>query len=865
MMRALLRLAPLVSCLALVACGGGGSDSGGAIQPPQTVSVDVQPASTSLGVNSLTDVIVNVQRRGTGVADGTTVSLSVDQPALGQVGAASGENQSFNNAATATTSAGQARFRFKSTTATGTATIRASVNDPNTPAQNITDTATISLNGGPSNDNRLTLEVSRTTLPTNPDFIAPFIGSPYEVEVAITWRNLRGELVVPTEDDVEFGAAWQSPNQGVGAIGRNDDPETDDVNEYLLFFQSVGVPVNSGRGTVYVRSTPQAGDGRLTVSTVDPDTGESLSAVLEFTFSSGAPSLPGSVSIVPQGGATYVVGSAGSTSRQLQIFVDDGAGSPVPNPGAGGSAFNNVRLEIVDPQGERLSAVAAGGQNQEGTVVNTTTSNGVAGAVFFAADRQGSITVRATADRADNNVDNGITDPVVGETSIVVSDGRLFSVTLTTPVMESLVVNRPIIALPGDDEELPPPDGTYSLTVSALATDRLGNPALPNTQLQFGLIDAPLSGFPDQGSGNFDIRGGNGDPQEGGTLFTAPGAAFTTAGGGAGPGDTLVLFGKDVTGNADHEGSRIVESVTSPSSLVVQRRFNLNDTTGQSVNSGPVIPYVIGRATVGTIAATAATDINGVATVRLNYPVTQLGRPAIVWVQGNGPQVAGQAKSVGDVEYYRYAGLAPAILSAAPSSITANEQTQVLVCLQDARNESLQGATIGFAFEGLEAGTGRANGQTGSGTVGPTGADGCTTVTVSTTGIQAGQEDGPQLRFFYGGAEAIVDIVGGEEPIEPVETFTLTITIVGDGMVVGTGSAGGFSPQPPGGNGFTCTAAQSPCVIQNLVAGANVALQAVPDSGSSFTEWSQDCSGTNAGTNVTIANNQACTATFSTP
>lgn len=867
MMRALLRLAPLLSCLALVACGGGGSDSGGAAQPPQTVSVDVRPSTPAIGINSLTDVLVAVERRGSGIPDGTIVTLSVDQPTLGQVGAASGENQSFNNSATATTSAGQARFRFKSTRATGTATIRASVNDPNTPTQNITDTANVTLNGGPSNDDRLTLSADRLTIPLNTPGLPPSCRfNPYQAEVAVTWRNLRGELVTLPEDEEAMRASWNSLDN-VGAIGTPDDPETDDINECEVNFIGVDVTVNAGRGTLFVRSLGAAGTGTLTVSVRDLDTGEDLNATLEFTFTGGVPNVPGTVTITNDSPATYVVGSGGSTSSSLQVFVNDGAGSPVPNPENGADAFNNVRLEILNPQGERLSVTDAAGAPQVGTTVDTRTFNGIAGAEFRAADRQGTFTVRATADRADNNVDNGITDPVVGEIAVVVSDGRLFSVTLTTPVMESLVVNRPIIALPGDDDEapLPPADGTYSLTVSAVANDRLGNPALPGTQLQFGVIDAPLSGFPAQGSGAFDIRGANGDPEEGGTLFTAPGGAFTTAGGGAGPGDTLVLFGKDVTGNADHEGSRVVASVNGPTSLTVQRRFNLNDTTGQSVNSGPAIPYVIGRATVGNIGSSATTDANGVATVRLNYPVTQLGRPAIVWVQGNGPQVAGQAKSVGDVENYRYAGLAPAVLSAAPSSITANVQTTVLVCLQDARNESLQGERIGFAFEGLESGSGRANGQTGSGNVGPTGADGCTVVTVSTTDIQAGQEEGPQLRFFYGSSEAIVEIVGGEEPIEPVDTFTLTLTVVGNGRINGSASAGGFSPQPPGGNAFTCLAAQSPCTISGLVSGANVALTAVPDAGSSFTGWTVDCSGTNAATSVQMTANKACTATFATP
>ncbi len=861
MKRALLRLVPLISCLALVACGGGGSDSGGAIQPPQTASITVTPASTSLGVSSITDVQVRMIRNGQPTGNGQTVTLTVSPANLGQVGAAAGANQSFGNSASAVVSGGVANFRFKSTQATGTATLTASASDPNTPNTTISGTSSIQLNGGPSNDTRLTLQVSRTTLPTNPNFIAPFIGSPYEVEVAITWRNLRGELVVPAEDDVEFGAAWQSPNQGTGAIGRNDDPETTDINEYLIFFQSVGVPVNSGRGTVYVRSTPQAGSGRLTVSAVDPDTGENLSAVLDFNFSSGAPALPAAIGVTQTGSAAYVVGSGGPTSRQLQIFVNDGAGSPVPNPQTGGTAFNNVRLEILNAEGERLSTVGASGANQTGTVVFTRTFNGVAGALFLAGSRQGSFTVRATSDRADNNVDNGITDPVVGEGTVVVSDGRLFSVTLTSPALESLFVNRPDIIVPGDNVPLPPPDGTYSLTIGAIATDRLGNPALPGTQLQFGMIDSPLTGFPNLGGGEFAMFGLNGDPQEGGTLFTATGGQFTTAGGGAGPGDTLVLFGRDVPGNRDLEGSRVVGSVNSADSLTVTRRFNLNDDTGASVNNGPVLPYAVGRATVGNIGASATTNDIGVATTTLNYPVSQLGRNAIVWVQGNGPVVAGEAKTVGDVEFFRFAGVGPGVLTAAPNSITANTSAQVVVCLSDARGEAIQGVDIGFAFEGLETGNGTADGQTGSGAVGPTNANGCVFVAVSTNAIEAGDGD-PQLRFFSGGAEAIVEIVGGIEPAPPATPVTLTINIVGTGTgnVIASGSSNGFSPPQPGGS-VLCLNDNAPCTI-TFVPGTVVGLTAVPTGASSFTLWSDACMGTNINTSVTMSASLTCTATF---
>ncbi len=857
MMRALLRLVPILSCLGLVACGGGGGDSGGAAQPPQPVSLSVNVGSNSLGVTSITDVVVTVSRRGTGVSDGTPVTLSVDQPSLGQVGAATGENQSFNNSATAPTAGGQARFRFKSSMATGTVQLRASVSDPGAqPA-----TATISLNGGASNDTRLTLQATRTTIPVNVNDEPPYFGSPYEVEVTATWRNLRGELVIPEEPEEAMGAAWTSPDN-IGAISRLDDPDTTDVNEYLNYWGSVVVPVNSGSGKIFVRSTDTAGTGQLRVSVVDPDTGENLSATLDFVMTSGVPGLPGAVGVMQEGPVAYTQGSGGNTSRQLRIRVTDGAGNLVPNPQSGGNAFNNVQLEIIDPEGETLSTTNAAGATQTGTMVRTRTFNGIAGAVFRTANRQGIVRVRAISDRADNNVDNGITDPVVGEGSVVVSDGQLFSVTLSTPSMDSLFVNRAGILLPGDDDENAPADGTYSLIVSAIATDRMGNPVLPGTSLQFGMIDSPQLA-----NGNFALFGVNGDPQEGGNLFTATNGAFTTAGGGAGPGDTLVLFGKDVTGNADLEGSRIVQSVNSPTSLTVTRRFNFNDHTGQSVNRGPVLPYAIGRAQVGNILQTASTNANGVATVYMNYPVTHLGRSAIVWTQGNGAVVSGEPKTVGDVEFYTFAGLAPAQLLAAPESITANQSSHVMVCLSDARGEPMRGAGIGFAFQGLTSGTGTITGHGSSGVVGPTDASGCVGVTVVTTGIQAGGGE-PSLVFFIGGAQAVVEIVGGEEPEDPgtTETVTLTINITGEtGNVLLSSSANSFSPPQPSGLATcerTSTAAATTTCTYEIILGRSVGLTAQGTGGSAFGSWSGDCTGNAVSVSQTMNGDRSCTANF---
>ena len=755
MTRALHRLVPLFATLLLIACGGGGGDSGGAIQPPQAGSIAIQTGHSSMGSHSFTDVTVNVRRHGGApVADGTTVQLSVTPASLG--GVAPADSTDFASTASASTAGGAARFRFRSGTGAGTATLTASAND-GVPGTSITATTNITLTGQGGQDNRLTLSADRTVIPVNLENVPPSCrGNPYQAEVTVVWRNMNGELVTAADDDA-VRASWTSPDS-VGAISTPDNPDTDE-NECELMMASMGVPINAGHGTVFVRSTNEPGSGTLTIGVTDPDTGENLSASMQFTFSSGVPAMPTDIYVVPDSGATYIQGSGGSTQRLLRLHVLDGSGAPVPNPESGGESYNNIKLEIVAPDGERLSTVGADGSTQSGTTVHTRTSNGIASANFFAGHRQGTITVRATTDGLDNSVDNGIQQPVVGEATVVVSDGQLFSLHLVSPSSDALFVNPGGIT-PG---ALPlAPDGTYSLTVSALATDRLGNPVIPGKQIQFGLIDSPVSGFPFDGGGFFDLFGLDGDPEEGGHVFIAPSGRFLTAGGGVEIGDSLVLFGRDVPGAADLESARIVDAVSGQSRLTVSRRFNLNDGTGQMVDLEDAIPYAIGRAQHGNILAQANTNYMGLARTEMNYPVNMLGRSVIIWAQSDGIVVAGQNKTVADVEMASFAGLAPSLVTASPGQIQGNGTSAVTVCQQDALGAPMQGSAIAFAFQGISSGTATIDGQSGGGVVGPTGSNGCVTATVQTGGMVAGDGE-PSIRFFDDYSEAIVEILIGEQ------------------------------------------------------------------------------------------------------
>ena len=597
----------------------------------------------------------------------------------------------------------------------------------------------------PPSSGTLDLQATTQQLPLNRNGVSPFFGSPFMSELTVTWHRANGDLVTGQDIAVSINPTSVAgfsmlDDPATPWTGQTKVPPTAEGNEFLTILGSGPVHVTAGHATIFVHSFNTAGTATLTITAQDSTLNTSITKSITFTVVASTPSLPATIDLGTNPGHVYVTGSGGNTSSQVTANVLDGEGQNVPNPTSGNTAFNNVQMEVLGAAGSgTLTAIDAGGTSHTGTVIKTRTLQGVAGASFTGGNVQGSVQIRVTADAADNNVDNGITTPVTAVGGVVVSDGKLFSLVLTSPNQGAIRVNEvsgtvvPTSGFPVSQ------DGTYSLTVSALATDRQGNPVLPGTAIRFGAIDFPLHGFPENGSGVFDITGGDGNPKEAGTLFTAPTGHFTTAGGGAGPGDTLLVFGDLVTGNRDLESASTVQSVNTATSLNVTVPFNRNDDTGVSVDSGPVLPYVIGRATEANITASNVTNDIGVASVKLNYPVSRLGKSVYVYAQGDGDQNAGVIKKVTDPGYYVFAGVAPAVLTVSPTSIPGNATVGVEACTFDTLGNPLQGVFINFAFHDMGLGSGKVDNISTAGTVhNPTGADGCTLATVSTNGIGTG-------------------------------------------------------------------------------------------------------------------------------
>ncbi len=734
---------------ALAGCGGGGGQ-GDAFNPaPITMSLTVTLGQPSTTPKSLVDVLVSARlSNGNAPADGTPVTLQVTPAGVGQVSFISNGNTGivFGDRVDGTLSGGIANFRFHSRTI-GSAVLTASANATfgSTPVSATTNTS-ISVVAGPPSDRRLVMQATTLTLPTNPQGVQPFLGSPFLSEVTLTWRRLNGELVTvfgPTGD----GKINVSVNPVLATAGFStpDDPATSDINEFLLHLAQAPVNVVAGKATVFMQSLDQPTTAVMTAAAIDPDTGETIEAALSFTMVNGAAPLPGSIDLSRAGFAVYVQGSGGRTAEQINAAIKDGAGGTNPDPVSGGFSWNNLQMELLGGSvgGDRLRTVNAQGATVQGNLVKARTNNGIAAVTYESGTQTRTVQLRATADRADNNVDNGISDPVTAVISLTVSDGKLFDLDLSS----ALSATQPT-----------PAGGRYSLTISAIATDRLGNPVVPGTEIRFGQIDAPLV------NNAFAIAGSTGDPQEGGTNFVDLNGGFNTQGSGAGPGDTLVVFGEDVPGNRDLEAARVVQSIASNTSLTVNRRFNFNDDTGASVNSGGILPYVIGRSVDGNINAVAFTDVAGVARTELSYSVSKLGKRAVVHAEGNGDIVSGTPELVTDAEFVRYIGIGPNTLFTVPTVIPGNRTEQVAVCSQDSVGNPITGTSVNFEFTNLAGGTGKVDGVGGSGTVANvTGTDGCVTVAVQTQGIvpAGGTGSGPQVEFSADGATAAVDIVVG--------------------------------------------------------------------------------------------------------
>lgn len=793
----------------LAACGGGGGTGGGGGQggggftPDARATVVIESAtdntlllSTDNGVpipgSDFTQVNVRVSLSdGSPVADGTIVNFRTNNVEVAVVATLDDpETQDideFGNFGTINqnTTGGVATF-FVRAISPGSVTVIASVDIPATGTGTnigISGTGSAQFDVALGSDlppppvPRFLLDIERTVLPTNLANTAPFLGSPFISQVNVIMLDETGTPRQPNND--EFSVAI-SPAQTL-LFSEFDDPVTADLDEFQLLRDVGVVTAFNGQSNVFFHSMESVGSAVVTITGVYNDQGTAVTVVAQFAITvqgTAANGLPSTISLSRiNNDPLYVQNSGGRTTTTVAVLALDAGTLPVSNPTGGAASFNNINVQLVNPgaTGGVISAVNANGQSIVGQQANIATTNGSAEFGFNTGQVSGIQRFVATADRSDNNVDNGIQDPVSAELNINVGDGRLMSVVIDSPTLNSIQTN--VVS----DEVTEVAPSIYSIPFSVIANDSVGNPILQSGRFDLGKVDFPID--PNNNS-LFTFSGIDGNPQEGGTLFTVP-ESFDgflddpmMEDSSVNVGDILLTLTDTVPESRELEGARFVASVSTDTLLNVVRPFNNNDNSGSIIDNGDAIPYVIGRSLTGNIPPSITLDDVSVGQFNLTYPSTAIGSPLAMFVQGVRVE-NGVEETVADVVLLRFPGIAPVSLSVSPNTIAGNATVPITLCASDAIGTPLRGTEILFTTA-----SGMGLFEVSDNPL-ITGMDGCVTTNATSSGLNLGDED-LVIRFSGGGAETDLTIVPPNTAFISAEPSIITLTTVSARRVIAT-------------------------------------------------------------------------------
>jgi len=660
---------------------------------------------------------------------------------------------------------------------------------------------------------------------------------------SLTWSIEAGDNEVgalypsaPREDEdfyeVDFNGDGDTDDSGVliGDGGTNVSdiiavlpPDSDGVTvaneKYVKAYYAYPEIVSGGISRIVVQAN-RPGTIVVRATVTDPDHGASSTASIPVTISSSASTgQPAVITTDLNNPIVYVSGQGKNDVAKLTILLFDPAQQRVPNP-----AGNNLRVEILNPE---LGAILIAGA-QRGSAVTLPTINGLAEVAIQAGATAGVLRLRVTSD-TDNNIDNGVQSAVIDEVTMTISDGRISSITLTSPYVQGILNGDAAIALAAGESLA---NGVFTRVITAVASDSLGNP-VPGAEIRFGLIDSPVSDLPgaDGQVGPFLFQGTDGNPLEGGDRFDTRANLF-----GVRLGDRLVLRPDARGPDASLAGSSFITTYLNNNSVLVQPNFAANlDATGQVRNSGFALPWVIGRPQFGSIGNTATTNSQGIATTFMTYPLSRAGGRVLIVAEAADNRAASTALDA----TYAANELKTYNLSLNPISMPANTTNSITLCVRDSNNVPATSVTVianlaeGSGVAALNDPEARTRVVVNEGNPVVTGANGCAVFEVEAAGQQPSDEDAPILLEFSvqnvtvepvtftigspgGGSVSSITREGGVVTVTMVDDignplvgvnvqFTATATNNGKPATCGTGESSGVTAFIQPGTAFAVT------------------------------------------------------------
>ena len=176
-------------------------------------------------------------------------------------------------------------------------------------------------------------------------------------------------------------------------------------------YRSITLPSNAGGASFHFHASNQAGIATITCSVHDPRLNKDVAASVNITVGSAAGNPARTDYLVQKPGYLGVQGNLNKlpTAVGIQVMLWDDSNQHVPDPV---SPNVQVRIKPVGNAAEAGATLLAGGGSGTG-VVQVRSNNGVALFSLASGATSGPIVLEVTTDRFDNDVTNGIQQPVV--------------------------------------------------------------------------------------------------------------------------------------------------------------------------------------------------------------------------------------------------------------------------------------------------------------------------------------------------------------------------------------------------------------------------------------------------------------------
>ena len=260
------------------------------------------------------------------------------------------------------------------------------------------------------------LRSDKNILPVNiaGESVGQGVYAPYTTSLYVSAK--RGGQTIPGGEDI-FGCNIAAGIDSASLYYLDGDSEHEDDKGNPLAYRSIVLPANSGGSSFHLHAKNQAGKVSVVCSITDPRDSKQYTASVDIVVGGGSTNTPASVvtrgasPTPPNGGLLGTQGNTENmpTSAVLQTEVWNDNNQPVS-----GAGKQNVQVSIL-PTGYSNDAsvgarLMAGGITAQS--LSLTTNGGNAQYSISSGSKSGIIFIQTMADRADNDVSNGIQEPI---------------------------------------------------------------------------------------------------------------------------------------------------------------------------------------------------------------------------------------------------------------------------------------------------------------------------------------------------------------------------------------------------------------------------------------------------------------------